>query len=222
MIEFLSKVPLFSKLNEDQLKIISNICSKKAVRSGSVLFREKEPGSIFYVVFMGSVKIYTSNGAGEEKMLSLFKTGDSFGELSLIDGKPRSATAQAMEDTILIALSADSFMDLMRNNFEITLGIMQELGQRLRDTNQHVYDLTFLDARSRVIKNLILLANKNGNRNGNTIVVRLALNYDEISQMAGVQKTVLMQVIRDLTDRQIVTLGTHEFSLHLDRLRQPS
>lgn len=222
MIDFLRKVPLFAKLNDSQLKLISSICSKKPVRSGTILFREKEPGSIFYVVFMGSVKIFTSNNAGEEKMLSLFKEGDSFGELSLIDGKPRSATAQTMEDTILIALAADSFMDLMRNNFEIALGIMQELGQRLRDTNQHVYDLTFLDARSRVIKNLIMLANKNGMRNGNTIVVRLALNYDEISQMAGVQKNVLMQVMRDLTDMQIVTLGTNDFSLHLDRLRQPS
>lgn len=222
MIDFLRQVPLFAKLNDDQLNIIAGICSKKAVRSGVVLFKEKEPGSIFYVVYMGSVKIYTSNGAGEEKMLSLFKEGDSFGELSLIDGKPRSATAQAMEDTILIALTADSFMDLMRNNFEITLGIMQELGQRLRDTNQHVYDLTFLDARSRIIKNLIMLANKNGSRSGNTIMVRLALNYDEISQMAGVQKNVLMQVMRDLTDRQIVTLGANNFSLHLDRLRQPT
>src|SRR5690606_34368299 len=97
MIDFLSKVPLFAKLNESQLKIIADICSKKAVRAGTILFREKEPGSIFYVVYMGSVKIFTSNNAGEEKMLSLFKTGDSFGELSLIDGKPRSATAQAME-----------------------------------------------------------------------------------------------------------------------------
>ncbi|MFK7694203.1 Crp/Fnr family transcriptional regulator [Paenibacillus sp. HJGM_3] len=222
MIEFLRQVPLFAKLNEDQLNLIAGICSKKAVRSGTILFREKEPGSIFYVVYMGSVKIFTSNSAGEEKMLSLFKEGESFGELSLIDGKPRSATAQAMEDTILIALSADSFLEVMRNNFEITLGILQELSQRLRDTNQHVYDLTFLDARSRIIKNLIMLANKNGIRNGNLIVVRHPLNYDEISQMAGVQKNVLMQVMRDLTDKRIVTLGSNDFSLHLDRLRQPS
>ncbi|WP_127586170.1 Crp/Fnr family transcriptional regulator [Paenibacillus koleovorans] len=222
MIEFLSQVPLFSKLNQDQLKIIAGISQKKGVRSGTILFREKEPGTIFYIVFMGAIKIFTANSSGEEKMLSLFKTGDSFGELSLIDGKPRSATAQAVEDTILISITAEAFMDLMKNNFEITLGIMQELSQRLRDTNQHVYDLTFLDARSRVIKNLIMLANKNGTRNGTQIVVRHPLNYDEISQMAGVQKNVLLQVMRDLTDRQIVSLGSTDFTLHLDRLRQSS
>ncbi|NOU96009.1 cyclic nucleotide-binding domain-containing protein [Paenibacillus sp. LMG 31456] len=219
MIDFLSKVPLFSNLNNDQLTSISNICSKKSFRSGTILFHEKELGSVFYIVFNGSVKIYTKATTGEEKILSLFKSGDSFGELSLIDGKPRSASAQTLEDSVLIALDAKHFLELLKNNFDISLCIMRELCNRLRDTNQHVYDLTFLDARTRVIKSLIKLANKNGIRNGTIITIKMMLNYDEVSQMAGVQKPILMQVIRDFQEKEILMFDGPAMKLDLAKLR---
>ncbi|TVY11890.1 Crp/Fnr family transcriptional regulator [Paenibacillus cremeus] len=219
MIEFLTKVPLFAGLNQDQLTSIAGICSKKSFRSGTVLFQEKEPGSVFYLVFSGSVKVYNRAHNGEEKILSLFHAGDSFGELSLIDGKPRSASAQTLEDSVLIALTAQSFLELLRSNFDISLLIMRELCSRLRDTNQHVYDLTFLDDRTRVIKSLITLFNKNGSRNGHHITLRMKLNYDEVSQLAGVQKPVLMQVIRDFQEKQILSFVGTDIVLDLAKLR---
>ncbi|HEY0828953.1 MAG TPA: Crp/Fnr family transcriptional regulator [Bacilli bacterium] len=219
MLDFLSKVPLFKKLNQIQLQCIGNICVKKGVKEGSILFRENEPGEIFYILALGSIKIYTTHLTGEEKILSIFKPGDSFGELSLIDGKPRSATAQALEDSILFALGGANFYELLKANFDITLCIMQELAHRLRDTNQHVHDLTFLDARTRVIKNLIQMANKQGIRKGSLIVIKMALNFDELSLMAGVPKNVLMQVIRDFHERQILSISNTEFTLDLAKLK---
>ncbi|WP_159881143.1 Crp/Fnr family transcriptional regulator [Paenibacillus puerhi] len=218
MIDFLKKVPLFSNLNAHQLESIAAICSKKTFPAGVVLFEEKEPGSVFYIVFSGSVKIYNRSLSGEEKILSVFKPGESFGELSLIDGKPRSTSAQTLESCVLITLTASSFLDLLRMNFDICLLIMQELCGRLRETNQHVYDLTFLDARSRVIKSLIKLANKNGIRQGNTVTIRTMLDYNEISQLAGVEKLALMQVMRDLQEKQILAFNGQEMMLNLGNL----
>jgi CRP/FNR family cyclic AMP-dependent transcriptional regulator len=219
MLEYMQKVPLFSKLNTEQLVAIANICNKKTFKAGTVLFQEKEFGSVFYIVASGSVKIYTSAQSQEEKILSIFKSGDSFGELSLIDGQPRSASAATLEESTLITLLGDEFIEILRANFEICFAIMQELSHRLRDTNQHVHDLTFLDARTRVIKNLILLANKHGKRNGNTISVKMVLNYDEISLMAGVQKGTLMQVIRDLQEKGIIILTPNDLTIDLAKLR---
>ncbi|MEK8131335.1 Crp/Fnr family transcriptional regulator [Paenibacillus filicis] len=218
MIDFLRNVPLFSSLSPQQLDSIAAICHKKTFAGGTVLFEEKEPGSIFYIVFSGSVKIYNRSQSGEEKVLSVFKAGDSFGELSLIDGKPRSTSAQTLENSVMITLAASSFLALLRTNFDICLLIMQELSGRLRETNQHVYDLTFLDARSRVIKNLIKLANKNGTRQGHIVTIRTMLDYNEISQLAGVQKPVLMQVIRDLQEKQILTFQGSDMILNLSKL----
>ncbi|MCD1258165.1 Crp/Fnr family transcriptional regulator [Paenibacillus athensensis] len=219
MIEFVRNVPLFSRLNEAQLQAVAAICTRKTYKPNVVLFSEKELGSVFYMVYSGSVKVYTTSPGGEEKILSIFKAGESFGELSLIDGKPRSASAKTLEECVLITLMGQHFLELLRNHFDITLGIMQELSNRLRDTNQHVFDLTFLDARTRVIKSLIKLANKHGMRNGNIITIKLVLNFDEISQMAGVQKITLMQVVRDLEEKQILTISPVDFKLDLAKLR---
>jgi CRP/FNR family transcriptional regulator/CRP/FNR family cyclic AMP-dependent transcriptional regulator len=219
MIEFLSKVPLFAKLNETQLQAIDRICGKKTFAAGTILFRENEVGDIFYIVLSGSLKIYNTTKGGEEKILATFKPGESFGELSLIDGKPRSATAQTLEDSVLICLDGTLFLRLLQANFDITKCIMEELCNRLRETNQHVQDLTFLDSRTLVLKSLIKLANKHGKRSGTTIEIRMALNYDELSRMAGVQKPVLMQVLRDLHERRILVQGPESMTLDLAKLR---
>ncbi|HZG87066.1 Crp/Fnr family transcriptional regulator [Paenibacillus sp.] len=219
MLSLLHSVPLFKDLSEEHLTRLSNICARKGFKAGTVLFREKEPGDVFYIIVSGSVKVFTSNAGGEEKILSVFQAGDNFGELSLIDGKPRSASAQVLEDSMFLTLRGTEFLHLLKQYPDMSLAIMKELCRRLRETNEHVYDLTFVDARTRVLKNLIVFANKNGIRSGNTINIRIALNYDELARMAGVSKSVLMDVIRDLERIQVLQSTPHGFSMDLSRLR---
>ena len=146
----------------------SNLHKKILYKPVTFYFPEKDSTAhVFYMVFSGSVKIYHNESAPVRRKYYLsVKSGESFGELSLIDGKPRSASAQTLENCVLLYIDRTKFLDLLRTHFDITFGIMQELSNRLRDTNQHVFDLTFLDARTRVIKSLIKLANKHGMRNG--------------------------------------------------------
>jgi len=219
MLSLLQQVPLFKHLSDEQLTRLSEICSRKGFKAGTVLFREKEPGDVFYIIVSGSVKVFTSGHGGEEKILSVFQAGDNFGELSLIDGKPRSASAQVLEDSMFLTLRGKEFLDLLRQFPDMSLNIMQELCRRIRETNDHVYDLTFVDARTRVLKNLIVFANKNGIRQGNQIHIRIALNFDELARMAGVSKKVLMEVIRDLERIQILNTTAQGFMLDLSRLR---
>lgn len=88
MIPLLKNVSLFSGLTDDQLEHISQYCTRASVRAGTVLFSEKEIGTEFFMLMSGSIKIYTTGANNEEKILSVFRAGDSFGELALIDGKP--------------------------------------------------------------------------------------------------------------------------------------
>lgn len=218
MIELLRKVPLFQNLSDEQLQSLASLCSKKTYQAGTILCREKESGDVFYILLSGSVKIFTSNRNGEEKILSVLKAGENFGELSLIDGKPRSASAQTLEDSALYALTGEAFFQVMQGDFTIAREIMKELCQRLRDTNQHVQDLTFLDARSRVLKNLIFMANKHGKRNQNKVHIRLMLDYHELSRMAGVSQNELTTVLRDLETMQILSYEPEGFALDLTKL----
>lgn len=219
MIDLLKNVSLFAYLNESQLELISRYCVRKTAEAGQVLFREKEIGTEFYILINGSVKIFTSGKQGEEKILAVMQAGDSFGELALIDGKPRSASAASVEKSVLLSLSKQDFLGVLSANFDITLNIMQELCQRLRITNEHVRDLTFLDARTRVLKHLIQMANRNGTRSGSQITLRVMLNYDELAQYAGVQRHDIMQVIRELEAKGILFVSQDAFTINLANLR---
>lgn len=219
MLELLKNVKLFQNLSEEQLRRIASHCKRINRPSGTVLFHENDVGSEFYILLKGAVKIFTRNKQGEEKILAVLKEGENFGELSLIDGKPRSASAQTVEDSTLYLLSGDDFLKLLSEDFQMTREIMKELCQRLRDTNAHVYDLTFLDARTRTLKNLIMMANKTGTREGNYVRIRMSLNYDELSQMAGVSKNDLTHVLRELEQLGILRFYPNEFQLDLSKLR---
>ncbi len=221
MIHILKKVPLFTKLSEDHLELIVKHSNRRKIAAHTLLFRENDPGSFFLVILKGSIKIYTNNKTtGEEKILSIFKAGDSFGELSLIDGKPRSASAQTLEETILLSIARDDFMRLLKDDFNITQAIMIELSIRLRETNQHVNDLTFLDPRTRIIKNVIQLANRLGSRDHDIIYANMPLNNDELSQMAGVTKKELSEVIRELETSGVLSMEMNSFILNLSKVRQ--
>jgi CRP/FNR family cyclic AMP-dependent transcriptional regulator len=219
LIEWLKKVSLFDNLNDEQLEHILRLATRRTILPGSILFHEKEMGMTFYFILAGSIKLFTKSSNGEEKVLSLVNSGESFGELSLLDGRPRSASAQTLETTTVLELSSEQFMALMQSHFDITRGILAELCRRLRQTNEHVNDLTFLDGRTRVLKNLITLANKNGKRDGNLISIHMTLNYDELAQMAGVTKSVLSEVIRELEQRGVLQFGMNEYKLNLLKLR---
>lgn len=215
----LRNVSLFRYLNDIQLKIIHNMCTKQAFQAGHVLFREHDPGYVFYVVIRGSVKIYTTHASGEEKILTIFKAGDSFGELSLIDQGTRSTSAQILEDTELYCLHRDHFMSLLKANFDITQGILIELCNRLRETNQHVQDLTFLDDRARIVKSIIQMAAANGQRDGQLIYFTVPLNNDELAQLAGVKKEKLLEVLQDFQQRAILTFAHDRFILDLSKIQ---
>jgi len=217
-MKILRQVALFRHLNDYQLAIVNNMCTKESYFAGHVLFREGDPGSVFYMVISGSVKIYTANAEGKEKILSIMNAGDSFGELALIDQEPRSASAQILEDAVLYCLRRDHFLSLLKANFEITLGIIKELSARQRETNRQVHDLVFLDERSRITKSLVKIAARDGQRDGQLIYFKVALNYEELAQLAGVKRDTLLQVLREFQDRMILRISNDHFVLDLSRI----
>jgi len=219
MIDMLRDNPLFSKLSDHQLHSIADECTLNSYSAGTILFRENDTGTVFYLIVSGAIKIYTSNNHGEDIILSISSKGDSFGELSLFDGKPRSATAQTIEDTTLISLTSKNFDKLMRNNYDLTLSIIKQLSIRLRETNRQVHDLTYLNAKQRILKKLVSLANKHGKRQGSSFIIKINLNYDEVAQFAGVSKALLFEAFSELQSKNILKVRGNEFILDLTMLK---
>lgn len=218
MIDLLQGTSLFSGLHGSQLQSIADKCSTRTFKAGTILFRENEIGTTFYLVVSGAIKIYTTNKHGEDKIMTILTNGDSFGELALLDGKPRSATAQAIEDTKVVSLAAKPFQQLLKEHFDINLSVLKQLSARLRETNQQVQDLTYMDARQRVVKTLTKLANDYGSRTGTVVRIQLKLNYNELSQWAGVPKTLVFEVLHELQSKRILTVTGDMFLLDLKQL----
>jgi CRP/FNR family cyclic AMP-dependent transcriptional regulator len=134
-IELLKAIPLFESLETDDLSALANRLREIAAADGHTVFAQGDQGDAMYVIVDGAVDIVAGSGKQKVILTSLFKQ-QYFGELSLLDGAPRSATAVASRDTQLLALDRDDFVEFIKKRPEAALSIMHEVGERIRATNE--------------------------------------------------------------------------------------
>ncbi|HEY0988332.1 MAG TPA: DUF1003 domain-containing protein [Kofleriaceae bacterium] len=134
-IELLQTIPLFESLERDDLTVLANRLREVAVEAGQTVFAQGDEGDSMYVIETGAVDIVAGSGKQKVTVASLFKQ-QYFGELSLLDGAPRSATAIANRATQLLALDRDDFVEFIKRRPDAALSIMHEVGERIRATNE--------------------------------------------------------------------------------------
>jgi CRP/FNR family transcriptional regulator, cyclic AMP receptor protein len=133
--ELLANIPLFESLTEEDLHSLSNRLEEIDYDEGATIFQQGEDGSSLFVIEDGAVEISYGEGRGKVVLANLF-TGQYFGELSLFDGAPRSATASATKRSRLIRLDRDDLVDFVNKNPPAALRIIAEMSERLRQTNE--------------------------------------------------------------------------------------
>jgi len=144
-LEQLGRVEIFTGLTPDALALLARIATQEVHESGTVIFRQGDPGDKLYVITQGRVRISrTVPGVGEEAM-AVLNAGDVFGEMALLDEAPRSADATAHEPCKLLSIPRDGFEDLLFLHkdlaYEVLWNVIRTLIRRLRETNDK---LTFL------------------------------------------------------------------------------
>ncbi|MGI8996673.1 MAG: DUF1003 domain-containing protein [Pyrinomonadaceae bacterium] len=135
-LEALRSVPLFASMDDETAGALRDLLRVRACAGGALLFRAGDAGDAMYLIEGGRVRIYLRDEDGEEVTLAELAHGDFFGEMSIIDGKPRSANAQVTEDARLAVLSREDFLQLVRRNPEIALHMISAISERLRHTDQ--------------------------------------------------------------------------------------
>ena len=133
--ELLANIPLFESLTQEDLNGLTIRLEEKEYAQGDVIFHQGDDGSSLFVIEDGAVEIAYGEGTGKVVLTTLFN-GQYFGELSLFDGAPRSATATAMKPTNVIRLDRDDLVDFVHKNPAAALRIIEEMGDRLRQTNE--------------------------------------------------------------------------------------
>src|SRR3989339_1341890 len=176
----LKSVPLFSNLSNRQLNILYKAGVIKKFTRGDVIVYQDDPGDTFYIVVSGRVKVTLLNEDGKEIVLSILKGGDFFGELSLLDDEPRSASVIIVEDATIFSLTRTQFYQLITVHPDILRKVLREICSRLRDADEKIGSLAFLDVYGRTIRILQQMAHDQGIKTRNGIEILHAPTHQEL------------------------------------------
>lgn len=214
-VPFLKETILFQDLEPVELEAIASIARKRQVPKGSILFYVDDPGNACYIVIDGKVKIVVNSGDGREHILGILGLSDLFGEMSLIDGQPRSATAIAVEETSVLTIQREEFMRILADHPGIAMKLLIVLSRRLRLTDAHVESLAFLSAPGRVARLLLQLASESGERNDEgKLVFSSRMTRQEMANLTGTSRETFTRVLMDYQDRGLVAIDRNQFILH--------
>jgi CRP/FNR family cyclic AMP-dependent transcriptional regulator len=156
--EMLAATPLFKRIPADQLSGIISRCTSRTMRAGDTLFRRGDPGTTMVLIITGQIRIVLPGPGGREQVLRVLQPGEVVGELSLLDGRGRSADAVAQTNGSLLVVERRDVIEAMRLNPDLALTILTILTERLRATSWMLAAMTFHDAGGRLAIILLTLA----------------------------------------------------------------
>ncbi len=197
--DFLASIPLFSGLDRDELAKFAEVTRERAYPKGSVILFQDDPGDSLFVLRSGRVKVVLIGEDGREVILGVLEPGAHFGELALIDDRPRSAHVIAMEDAQLLILRREDFRRRVENNPSVAWALLKELSRRLRRADEKIGGLVLLDVPGRIARLLLDLADEAG---GPTL--QKTLTHQTIAQMIGASRETVSRAMKEFQDAGLV------------------
>src|ERR1700757_1820160 len=217
----LRRAPLFDALDDEGARTLRRQMSEVKLSRGEHLFMEGDDGDALYVVIEGKMKLTRAAADGRENLLSVVGPGEMFGELSLFDPRPRTASATAITDAQLAALAHDKLLIWLTGRPEVALHLLRALAQRLRRANDVMADLVFTDVPGRVAKQLLDLADRFGQEQPDGLHVHHDLTQEELAQLVGASRETVNKALADFVTRGWIHLSARSVVLlDTDRLRR--
>ncbi len=203
LVNYLKNIPLFKHLKEAQLKEIAARCKNLPYKKGAVVFRKTDPSTDLYIVNSGGLKALLEDDEGDEIVLAQFEKGDFFGELSLLDGKGRSATIVADKDSELSILKKDVFLEVLYKDPKISVELMITLVERLRKADEMIESLAFLEVGERLIRTLLDAAEAEG-KGVHGFLKTAKLTHRELAARIGSSREAVSKCMKVLAAKDIV------------------
>ncbi len=218
---YLGRIRLFAGIDPDAAEKLESRARRRSFRRGEVIFHKGDPGATLYIILSGQVKIVLPSEGGEEAVLGVLDEGEFFGELSLIDGRPRSATIMATLPTEAMVLHRDEFIAFVEANPRVAIDLLHTLCQRLRETDEFVEDAVFLDVPGRLAKKLLELAGEYGQTGTGGTMIGLRITQQELATMVGATRESVNKHLRAYRARGIIEIDRQRITvLKPDDLRR--
>jgi CRP/FNR family transcriptional regulator/CRP/FNR family cyclic AMP-dependent transcriptional regulator len=196
---------LFRDMDETALAEVAGLLRHRRFRRHEVIFHAGDPGDALFIVVSGSLKIVLPSPEGNEAIIATLRPGDFFGELAVLDGEPRSATAVALEPTELEALARAPFLELVDTQPELRLALLTGLVGELRRLTRHVEELHFLALPGRLAMRLVELAREAA---GPGPGAELSWHYtqSDLASMIGGSRQSVSRLLGDLSAQGLLHL----------------
>jgi CRP/FNR family transcriptional regulator, cyclic AMP receptor protein len=217
----LARSGLLSQLPLESLERLVPTARPRSFRRGEVIFHQGDPGDTLHLIQTGRVKVVLDAESGHEAVIAILGPGDCFGELSLIDGEPRSATVEALETVETVCLNRRDFTEFLRESPAAMERMLAALAASLRKTNQELADLVFLDLEGRLVKKLLELADEYGRETEGLVEIELPMTQEDLAAMIGATRASVNKLLGWYEDRGAIQRRGRRIAIHdPDRLRR--
>ncbi len=205
--EFFRNLSFLKALSPSRVNQLAQDFTMHKVRKSEVIFYQSDPSTDLYIIIHGAVKASLLNEEGQELVLANFRKGDFFGEMSLLDGRPRSATVIAAEDSVLAVLKREKFIHAIRGDPMIAIELLSALVQRLRMTDEMVESIAFLDVGQRLLRLFHQMAETEGDRGRGEFFRVKKLTHRELAARTGASREAVSKAMKVLCFRNMIQEG---------------
>lgn len=212
----LKRVPLFSDLNDEEIGLLCDCALVKEYVKNDTIISKHDEGDTVFSLLSGRVKIVLTDDEGKEFIVGILGEGEFFGELALLDGKPRSATVVALEETQAVALSRNDFLKQLERTPSMCIKVMTELARRLRYSNEQIGSLAFLDVCGRLARILLDMArDQQEDELHDGISIKVAYSRTELANLVGTTRETLTRALKTLEAMGYIKIDTPERGVFL-------
>ena len=195
--QVLRRSRLFARLGDSEIDQILQHATVSRFRAGEQILAKGDPGNSMMAVMKGRVSITAPSPDGREIVITVMREGDLFGEITLIDGKERSADAGAMTDCELLVVPRRSVLAMLERRPDLCIDLLTVLCERLRRTNEQVEDLAFLDLEARIAKVLVRLAEENNGGGSAGKPVGVKISQRALGELVGGSRESVNKHLQD-------------------------
>ena len=202
--EALRRSPLFGRLEDAALADVAGRMARRRYRKGEVVFHEGDPGDALHLVLSGRVKIGRVSAGGDETIVTSIGPGETFGELVLLDGAPRSATATALGPTETLVLGRPAFAGLVDGGHDFRWALLGGIAQHQRRLTDQLAEAHFLDLAGRLARQLVRLAREAAPERERDVRLGRLYTQSELAAMIGGTRPRVNRLIGEFVDSGLI------------------
>lgn len=214
-LELIRRVPLFSMLTAAQADSVADGVVKNRFKRGEAIVEQGKKSNALFIILTGRARVMTTDQRGREVILATMQPGDYFGEMSLIDNEPHSATVRAEVQTDVLVLGRLEFAACLPESGSMAYSVLRGLVQRLRHADRKIESLALMDVYGRVAKALLEFSSVDSLGNS---VIRDRVSRQDLAKMVGASREMVSRVMKDIEERGFIETRSDGSVLVKERL----